>query len=96
MRKFGMILGVATIAFLGACTSTTKTNANAGAMGTGACSEKKSECCKEKAAAGSMGAVGEKKAGECSQKTSTSTDKPAGSMGAVSEKKDGCCPSQKQ
>ena len=58
MRKFGLILGVAAVAFLGAC-SHNKSSSNAGAMGAKqTCTDKKDGCCKD--AAGNMGAGGEK------------------------------------
>lgn len=76
---FGVVACMATLALLGACSSTSG-GANAGELGSegSSCSEKGASCseggssCGEKKAAGNLGVVSEKapKAGSCSSSTS--------------------------
>ncbi|GJQ30946.1 MAG: hypothetical protein HBSAPP03_28300 [Phycisphaerae bacterium] len=82
MSKIVTVLGVVALAALVGCASN-KSSGSAGAVKAKDCCAEKSGCTESKKADGSMGAVGEKKAGCCSGEK-----KAEGSMGAVAPKAD--------
>lgn len=88
MSKITTVLGIVALAALVGCAST-KSSGSAGAVkAKDCCAESKASGTEAKKADGSMGAVGEKKAGCCSGEK-----KAEGSMGAVAPKAE--CPAAK-